>query len=273
MKLEIRGMIFNLLTDCFLKKSTTTSFISIYEHCVEFLSYLFILNDPQTVTAFFPYSNKTALLLIIILSTLIIVRIYTGISFIKAFYPVTLFVTMHGLSSDTLTVVCPILLLLTILVVGDVLSNTKLDFSPLSITAETINSTKLIHVLLIIFGVLQRILFNNAVSLIALGVGFALLAVLKASSIVSNESLKEILIRCYLLLSINHWTRAVSGWVTLPLFFQFLVPLVISQLLFQLYELKRARPTLDELYSQERFFELSLIVCNYWNGETENKKL
>lgn len=237
----------------------------IFEHCVEILAYLFIVHVPETTLHIFTFSQTATFLIVAILSSLILLRTAKGISFIKVFFPVTLFVTVQEFSEKTLPTACPIIFLLVLLLTADISSNTKLDFSPLSINAETVNSSKILHALLLVFGVIQTRFINNSISFLALGGGFAILAAWKAGSIMRNDQFKELMMRIYFLLSMDHLVMALCSFVTLPLVLRFLMPVVVSQFLFELYTLKRKKPKLEELYSQEKYFELSFSVCKYLN--------
>jgi hypothetical protein len=109
---------------------------------------------------------------------------------------------------------------------------------------ETINFCKILHCLLFIFGIVQAALWNNLYSFLACGVGFGVLALIKASSQMNSERLKEILMRFYLLLTFDHFTMALHSLLPLPLFLRFAIPIILSQFAYQVYSLKKAIPKL-----------------------------
>jgi hypothetical protein len=70
----------------------------IFEQCVEILAYLFIVHVPETTLHIFTFSQTATFFFVAILSFLILLRTAKGISFIKVFFPVTLFVTVQEFS-------------------------------------------------------------------------------------------------------------------------------------------------------------------------------
>lgn len=110
--------------------------------------------------------------------------------------------------------------------------------------AETINSNKIVHALLFTFGIIQAQILNNLFSIIICGVGFAFLTILKGASSTQNDNLKQVLMRIYLLLSMDHFMMVVSLFVSLPTALTFAAPIILSQFIYQVYSLKKSTPKL-----------------------------
>lgn len=135
MKTETTHLLLDYLLKFFLQKNKLQPFMVIFEICAECLEYLFIVNAPEQIFSVFAFTQTAAISIIIALVTLITIRISSGISFVKLFYPLTFFILISTLSKQTIFIACLIAMLLLLLIAADILSNTKLDFSPLSINA------------------------------------------------------------------------------------------------------------------------------------------
>lgn len=164
---------------------------------------------------------------------LLFLRIKCGISIFKVFYPVFLNIIISQQYYQTQSIAYLYLLLVVLLLIVDTLSNIKLDFSPQSITSENMNSTKIIHVCVFVFGVVYSSLQSTQTLLhLVSGVVFIGLAVMKRASLMRNDNFKELMLRLYLLIGFDHLLVFLALQVSLPLYVQIFVPIVASQLLF-----------------------------------------
>lgn len=110
-------------------------FLIIVEHCFEALLYIIVTHSPQTLLNLIHYTTPTALFIIAMLNTSLLLRFLKGRSFTKVLFPPILCLILYQSSRVPLTLSIVILILMAVLLVGDVLGNIKLDFEALSINA------------------------------------------------------------------------------------------------------------------------------------------
>ena len=125
-----------------------------------------------------------------------------------------------------------ILFLTLILTVGDVISNVSMDFNPSSIYSETINLSKMLHPIVLFYGILTSIVWSSPYAHLGSTGLFIMLAVLKNASMMRSSSLKEIVLRLYFLLACDHVVMFAAAMISLPVAFQWVAPPIISQFLY-----------------------------------------
>lgn len=183
---ESKEILVNALKRFFMNRNSLPSFLHIFEHSFEALLYLIVIHSPNTISELIVLNQSTAIFIAAIFIKLIILRATTGISFIKIFYPVVLNLTLYLTSEETLPILIVILIVMGFLLVVDLLSNIALDFNQTSIHSETLNFTKLFHLMFFILGIIQSKFWNNSPGFLLSGVAFGVLTLLKGASIMRN---------------------------------------------------------------------------------------
>lgn len=204
----------------------------------------------------------------IIFVVLLVLRVWRGIACITFCYPDALDHLIKDIQAGNTGTAVAALTLLGILLIAEIMSNVRMDFESTSISSETLNSTKLVHLTFFIFGVVQiNIWKDHFIPSLVCGCLFLFLFILKSFSIMLNNNLKEVQQRTYLLLSMDHFTILGSLYIQPPFIFLYLLPLLVSQFIYQIYEVRRKDPSLDELHSQEEYFRLSFTIFKYLYGK------
>lgn len=134
MNIESQSLVPNLLQKMFISQNTSQPFAIITEHCLEVLLYILILNGEERISQLVLLDLQTAMELIFFLLLLVVMRLVVGVVLIKIFYPVLLYITLHQATEETAGVAIVIVFLTVVLLVADVLSNIRMDFSSFSIT-------------------------------------------------------------------------------------------------------------------------------------------
>ena len=182
----------------------------------------------------------------ILLAALLFVRIKYGNSIFKLFYPICLNIIINQQYYQTQIIVYFYLIIITLLMIVDTLSNIKLDFNPQSITSESMNISKIIHLSVFVFGIVYSSLqsYPTLLHLIS-GALFIILTFIKRASLMRNGNFKELILRFYLLIGLDHFVIFLNAIVSLPLYAQIFLPIVASQLLYELYKRKKAVLKID----------------------------
>lgn len=147
--------------------------------------------------------------------------------------------------------------ILSLLIVVDILSNISFDFYSENLSSESLNVNKIAQYATFIFGVAQSVLSDSA-ALQGISAG-CLLAVwfLKRASVCRNKLYKEFQLRAYLWMVASHLTVLMSKAVSISLLAQLTIPLAVSQIAMSVYLKRKGVPKLDELYSQENYLKLA----------------
>ena len=126
-----------------------------------------------------------------LLGILVLVRIKKGISAFKIFYPIFLSIIFNQQHYQTQALTYFYFIMIALMLVADTISNIKLDFNPQSITSETLNFTKILHLVIFLFGVIYSLLnITKAIFQIISGVLFITLAIIKRGSLMRNDNFK-----------------------------------------------------------------------------------
>lgn len=129
------------------------------------------------------------------------------------------------------------------------------------------------HPLIFILGILQTKLWPGRYAYLGLGIAFGVLTLVKTTSMMRNSNFKQILLRLYLLLSVEHLVLFLDSYITLPVVIKITMPVIVSQFLFEIYRLRKDEIKIDELYSQEDYFKLSFKICEYMSSKLYFRKL
>jgi hypothetical protein len=161
-----------------------------------------------------------------------VLRGVTGLSLVRIVSPAILCLTINMATTENLPTVGVIFLLLLVLSVGDILSNINMDFCHSSITSETLNFSKILHPLVLFYGILATRVWVTPYSLLVSGGLFTFLAFIKNASMMRSSTLKELIIRLYFLLACDHFIMFAAAMLPLPVVFQWVAPPLVSQLLY-----------------------------------------
>ena len=71
------------------------------------------------------------------------------------------------------------------------------------------------------------------------GVLFFVLIIAKRGSLMRNGNFKELILRFYLLIGFDHFVTFLNSIVNLPLYVLIFLPIVVSQLSYELYKRKK----------------------------------
>ena len=196
------------------------------------LSYLFAVHDCQSLCSYFGFDFFRRIEITLLLAALLVLRGVTGLSLVRIVSPAILCLTINMVTIENLPTVGVIFILLLVLSVGDVLSNINMDFSHSSITSETLNFSKIVHPLVLFYGILATRVWVVPYSLLVSGGLFTFLAFIKNASMMRSSTLKELTIRLYFLLACDHFIMFAAAMLPLPVVFQWVAPPLVSQLLY-----------------------------------------
>jgi hypothetical protein len=252
MKMEPQPAVRTAMLRMFVYRNEAQPFWIILENCLEAMTYLLAIHANQEIRDIVGEGFTQTFVIFCLLLGLLVLRAVCGVVAIKMAYPIILSLGLYEatIEVDDFHFVVVSLFLLTLLLIMDVLSNIRLDFEQGSITAETLNFSKILHAFFFLFGIVNAIVCPSPYGNIIASLFFASLAVIKAFSMMPNPNYKEILIRIYLLLAIDHLVHFMGSLLPLPTIAYFVTPLIVSSFLYSVYDLKRSQVKLDELYSQ-----------------------
>jgi hypothetical protein len=77
------------------------------------------------------------------------------------------------------------------------------------------------------------------------GALFVFLTLAKRASLMKNGNFKELILRFYFLIGLDHFLIFLNTIVALPLYVQIFVPIITSQLLYELYKRKKTFMKID----------------------------
>ena len=160
--------------------------------------------------------------------------------FFRIFYPMLLTLLLSSFSNQTIIWVALISPLILVLLVIDISSNIRLDFNSDSITAQTFNSTKIAHTIILSFGILQTFIWDNSILDLLTALAFLFLTLFKGFSIHRSDNFKSLLLRFYLIIALDHFVIFGLNYITFPLIVQLAIPLLGSQILLQLFYFSRS---------------------------------
>lgn len=182
MKKNLTFYILGLLQRLFIRKNTLPPFLIFSSLSLEFLLYSFAIHQSEILILIFPKINQSVIPLLAIQIVLLLYRLLVGVSFIKNVYPAFLCLTLKILEPTTIGFSTAVLVLMSVLILVDILSNINFSFQVNSLEAETINFCKILHYILFLFGIIQGAIWNNLYSHLACALGFGILTLLQISS-------------------------------------------------------------------------------------------
>lgn len=97
MRKEYPKLIAQTLLRILIGSNTLPSFMIILEYTLECLLYLLVLHTPEIIQNIFVFNKSTLLYLLLVCLGLLTARIFIGISFIKVFCPVILYLLITNI--------------------------------------------------------------------------------------------------------------------------------------------------------------------------------
>lgn len=230
--------------------------------------YIAVINGFTFSTLLQP-DNSSLIAVSLILAALLLFRILKGLSLVKFVYiPLLAFSIISINNSTSANIAIFFILIISLLIAVDILSNVSFDFYSENLSSESLNISKIAQYATFIFGIAQSVLWDSA-ALQGVSAG-CLLAVwfLKRASVCRNKLYKEFQLRAYLWMVASHLTVLMSNAVSLSLLVQLAIPLAASQIAVGVYLERKGTPKLDELYSQENYLKLAFELMIYIHGDT-----
>lgn len=205
----------------------------------------------------------------LVFGALLIFRILKGLSLVKFVYIPLLAFSIISINTSTTSLTAVVfVVILSLLIAVDIISNISFDFYSENLSSESLNINKIAQYATFIFGVALSVLWDSA-ALQGISAG-CLLTVwfLKRASVCRNKLYKEFQLRAYLWMVASHLTVLMSNAVSMSLLAQLAIPLAVSQIVMSVYLERKGVPKLDELYSQENYLKLAFELMIYIHGET-----